>query len=90
MDLSEQYNLAREHVNSLDFTYLAPSGQGTFEEKVPELDIFSSMPPLRHEIRAIASPLWVSFLTILTQFADFRVSAEQSQPSKPSFVSLEV
>lgn len=38
MNLSHEYNLAREHVSQIDFSYLAPSGSLTFSTKLPDLE----------------------------------------------------
>lgn len=37
MDLSHEYNLARQHVSDLDFTFLVPSGARTFSTALPDL-----------------------------------------------------
>lgn len=37
MNLSHEYNLAREHVSQIDFSYLAPSGSLTFSTDLPDL-----------------------------------------------------
>ncbi|BGO96578.1 hypothetical protein NBRC10513v2_000516 [Rhodotorula toruloides] len=38
MNMSHEYNLAREHVSQIDFTYLVPSGSRTFSTDLPDLD----------------------------------------------------
>lgn len=38
MNLSHEYNLAREHVSQIDFSYLAPSGALTFSTDLPPLE----------------------------------------------------
>lgn len=38
MNLSHEYNLAREHVSQIDFAYLAPSGSLTFSTDLPDLE----------------------------------------------------
>jgi len=37
MDLSHEYNLARQHVSQIDFTYLVPSGSRFFSTTLPPL-----------------------------------------------------
>lgn len=37
MNLSHEYNLARDHVAAIDFTYLVPSGERTFSTELPNL-----------------------------------------------------
>lgn len=42
MNMSHEYNIAREHVSEIDFTYLVPSGSRTFSTRLPdpeEMDI---------------------------------------------------
>lgn len=38
MNLSHEYNLAREHVSSIDFTYLVPSARATFSTVLPPIE----------------------------------------------------
>jgi hypothetical protein len=38
MNLSHEYNLARDHVAAIDFTYLVPSGDRAFSSELPHLD----------------------------------------------------
>lgn len=38
MGLSSEYNLARQHVSDIDFTFLVPSGAKTFSTKLPKLE----------------------------------------------------
>ncbi|GAA6031931.1 hypothetical protein JCM8097_003346 [Rhodosporidiobolus ruineniae] len=45
MNLSHEYNLAREHVAAIDFTYLVPSGSKTFSTKLPALEKMDIPPP---------------------------------------------
>jgi hypothetical protein len=38
MDLSAEYNLARQHVAAIDFTYLGLRGKDTFSTELPPLE----------------------------------------------------
>jgi hypothetical protein len=38
MNLSHEYNLAREHVSNIDFAYLVPSGSKTFSTVLPPFE----------------------------------------------------
>lgn len=55
MDLSDEYNRARAHVSTVDFTFLVPSSPQAFATLIPPVDsmfppssirtIFDDLPP---------------------------------------------
>ncbi|GAA6004328.1 hypothetical protein JCM10207_000671 [Rhodosporidiobolus poonsookiae] len=54
MNMSHEYNIAREHVAQIDFSYLAPSGSQTFSTDLPSLEELDIPPP--GEVREPAKP----------------------------------
>lgn len=54
MDLSDEYNVAREHVSAVDFTFLVPSDPIAFATLIPPVD--SMFPPSRRELREAGGP----------------------------------
>ncbi|GAA5995223.1 glycoside hydrolase family 47 protein [Rhodotorula paludigena] len=58
MNMSHEYNIAREHVAAIDFTYLVPSGSRTFSTKLPKLSSLD-LPPRSREPPEVERKPWV-------------------------------
>ncbi|GAA5825216.1 hypothetical protein JCM10212_002960, partial [Sporobolomyces blumeae] len=80
MNLSHEYNLAREHVASIDFTYLVPSSSSFFHTRLPELHSLDVVPDPRVSYKDVDA-------TLTNKFTDPRLAARQN-PRSPSTVPL--
>ncbi|GAA5923490.1 hypothetical protein JCM1841_001535 [Sporobolomyces salmonicolor] len=75
MNLSHEYNLAREHVAAIDFTYLVPTGSKTFSTDLPPL---SSLDLSSSTVDGPKPP---------TRWVDARLSAA-TDPKSPTTIPL--
>ncbi|GAA5834942.1 hypothetical protein JCM11251_002067 [Rhodosporidiobolus azoricus] len=98
MNMSHEYNLARQHVAAIDFTYLVPSGSKTFSTSLPPIEKMEipaakvtkedeeekkwSDPRLRHAFDQ-KSPSTISWFETLIRYLGSLISAHELSGGDP-------